>query len=364
MQYVYGRIYTESIPDDPNNIRIETLNRESKLIMSDHKKWNLVADIGGTNARFAVHDIDSDELSKVIVYSVANHPTFVGALQHLLIQLKQEKHWEPYPQKTCLAVASPVEQDRISFTNSGWTFTRSELAQTMKNSPVLVINDFSAVAWAIPHLRPFEWHQIGGSTSKTDKPIAILGPGTGLGMCNLVPAGDGYTVLAGEGGHIDFAPVTARQVAILQQLQTRFQRVSVERLLSGSGIVNIYQSLCALENVPRVHTSAQQITDTAMNKTDPLSVETLSIFCEVLGATASNQALIMNARGGVYVAGGIVPRILDFIKKSDFRSRFDDKGRFRGYVEQIPVRIILKEHLGLFGALQKIKHDNTVTELA
>lgn len=329
--------------------------------MNEHKDWNLVADIGGTNARFAVHDILSDELKKVVVLSVADHPTFMGALKHLLAQLKQDGSWTPFPLEACLAVACPVDRELISFTNSDWKFTRKDLAKALNNIPVQVINDFSAIAWSIPELKPFEWHQIGGLESRPDKPIAILGPGTGLGVCTLVPIEGGYKVVDGEGGHIDFAPVTSREVDILVELQKRYPRVSVERLLSGSGIVNIYQSLCAIENTFVSYQSPHEITEAAIETEDELAKEALSIFCRVLGSMASNLALISNARGGVYIAGGIVLRFLEFIQSSDFRLRFEDKGRFRSYVEHIPVRVILKQHLGLFGALQKIKHDKKST---
>lgn len=329
--------------------------------MTDHKSWNLVADIGGTNARFAVHDVASDELSKVIVMSVADHPTFMGALQHLLDQVRQEDHWKAFPLEACLAVACPVDRELISFTNSDWKFTHSELTETLHDIPVQVINDFSAVAWSIPELKPFEWHQIGGMNPKPDKPIAILGPGTGLGVCTLVPVKGGYKVVDGEGGHIDFAPVNSREIEILRVLKTRYERVSVERLLSGSGIVNIYQSLCAIDSTDVIHQSAQQITEAAIEVGDEVALETLSIFCQILGSTASNLALISNAKGGVYIAGGIVLRFLEFIQSSEFRHRFEDKGRFKSYVENIPVRVILKQHLGLFGALQKLKQDKSVS---
>lgn len=324
--------------------------------MAKLKSWNLVADIGGTNARFAVHDIEGDKLEKVVVLSVADHPTFLGALQHLLDLLQKDNEWNPYPLQTCLAVACPVEQELIKFTNSVWEFTREQVAKVLNNSPLHVINDFSAVAWSIPELKPYEWHQIGGHSAKPDKPVAILGPGTGLGMCTLVPTRDGYTVMAGEGGHIDFAPVTPRQGDILVHLGNKFKHVSVERLLSGSGIVNIYDSLCAIDGTETIFTSAQQITAAAIEEDNESARETLSIFCQVLGSTAGNLALITNAKGGVYIAGGIVPRFLEFILNSEFRQYFEDKGRFKSYLENIPIRVILKEHLGLFGAIQKLKN--------
>mgnify|MGYP001077023704 CR=1 FL=1 len=319
------------------------------------KSWNLVADIGGTNARFAVHDISNDELAEMFVLSVKQHPDFIAALKYVLHQIEQLKQWMPQPSAVCLAVACPVDQDLIRFTNSDWQFSRAGLGEMFGPITLEVINDFSAVAHTIPHLNPDEWHQIGGDQPVTDKPVVILGAGTGLGVCTLVPFGQQYIVVDGEGGHIDFAPVNEREMDILRVLKTRFQRVSVERLLSGAGIVNIYQALCTLDQTTIVHESAQEVTEAALNSGDQKALEALSVFCQVLGSTASNLALINGAKGGVYIAGGIVPRFLDFVVNSDLRKRFDDKGRFKAYVESIPLRVLLKNQPGLHGAMQKIK---------
>ncbi|MBL7000097.1 MAG: glucokinase [Gammaproteobacteria bacterium] len=323
--------------------------------MLELKNWNLVADIGGTNARFAVHDISNDDLAEIFVLSVKQQPDFIAALEHVLHQIEHLKQWQPQPSAVCLAVACPVDQDLIQFTNSDWQFSKAGLGELFGPIDVEVINDFSAVAHTIPHLKPDEWHQIGGDQPVADKPIAILGAGTGLGVCTLVPFGQHYIVVDGEGGHIDFAPVNEREMDILKVLKTRFQRVSVERLLSGAGIVNIYQALCHLDAVSGVHWSAREVTEAALNGVDEMALEALSVFCQILGSTASNLALINGAKGGVYIAGGIVPRFLDFVVNSDLRKRFDDKGRFSRYVESIPLRVLLKNQPGLHGAMQKIK---------
>ncbi len=322
--------------------------------MSDLKAWNLVADIGGTNARFAIQDLQSNELKNVIVLSVADHPTFLAALQHVLAHIQKLGEWKPLPQATCLALACPVDQETIDLTNSHWIFTRSQLSEALQQHPVHIINDFSAVAYSIPALKPFEWHQIGGHKPQPNAPIAILGPGTGLGVSTLLNDQDGIRVIEGEGGHIDFAAVNSREIDVFNELRKRFERVSVERLLSGAGIVNIYLALCDLEGANPDYHSEQEITRAAINAENYLAVEALSMFCQVLGSTAGNQALLTGARGGVYIAGGIAPRFIDFIENSDLRTRFEDKGRFRDYVKDIPIRIIVKQHLGLFGAMQKL----------
>ncbi|MBC8212593.1 MAG: glucokinase [Gammaproteobacteria bacterium] len=328
---------------------------KAKNTISVQKSWNLVADIGGTNARFAVHDISNDELAEIFVLSVKQQPDFIAALEHVLDQIRQLGQWQSSPSAVCLAVACPVDQDLISFTNSNWQFSKAALGELFGPIALEVINDFSAVAHTIAHLNPDEWHQIGGDQPVADKPIAILGAGTGLGVCTLVPFGKQYIVVDGEGGHIDFAPVNEREMGILRVLKTRFQRVSVERLLSGAGIVNIYQALCTLDQASIVHQSAQEVTEAALNSAEEKALEALSVFCQILGSTASNLALINGAKGGVYIAGGIVPRFLDFVVNSDLRQRFDDKGRFSRYVESIPLRVLLKNQPGLHGAMQKIK---------
>ena len=325
------------------------------IIMSNLKDWNLVADIGGTNARFAMHDIDSDELKNITVLSVAEYSSFIVALQHAISLLTESGQWKSVPAAVCLAVACPVYQDLIRFTNSHWTFSKTELSASLGHIPLDVINDFSAIAYSITALKADEWFQLGGGKARTEKPIAILGPGTGLGMCTLVPVDRGFVVLDGEGGNSDFAPATPQEIAILQELSTRFRHVSIENLLSGKGIINIYQALCKLESTSIVHTTARDISTAAMQGTDDMAVETLSVFCRILGATAGNLAMITGAKGGVYIAGGIPPKIIDFIANSECRSRFEDKGRFTSYVAEIPLRVLLKKQPGLNGALQKIK---------
>jgi len=323
--------------------------------MSDLKPWNLVADIGGTNARFAVHDISSDDIKNITVLSVEKYPHFLDALKVFIDQIKQKGCWGSLPGAACLAVACPVDGEVIRFSNSHWSFRKTELSQGLNNIKVDIINDFSAIAYSISSLLSEEWYQLGGGTPQADKPVAILGPGTGLGMCTMVPVDKGFLILDGEGGHIDFAPTSTQEVAILTELNKRFQRVSIERLLSGAGIINIYQALCKIKSAKEFHNTAQDISTAAINGKDKIAVEALSVFCRVLGSIAGNLAMITGAKGGVYIAGGIVPQIITFIDNSECRSRFEDKGRFESYVKQIPLRILLKDQPGLHGAMQKIK---------
>ncbi len=323
--------------------------------MSDLKPWNLVADIGGTNARFAIHDLNSDNIKSIIVLSVEKYPYFLTALKDVIDQIKQKGGREPLPRAACLAVACPVDGEIIRFSNSHWSFSKTELSQQLNNIKVDIINDFTAIAYSISSLQSDEWYQLGSGTPQADKPVAILGPGTGLGMCTLVPVEQGFVVLDGEGGNTHFAPATSQEIAILNELKTRFELVSIEHLLSGAGIVNIYQTLCKFQSTKfRYHTAAE-ISAAAVEGSDGLAIEALLVFCNILGATAGNLAMIMGARGGVYIAGGITPRIINFIDNSECRLRFEDKGQFQSYVKGIPLRVLLKDQPGLHGAVQKIK---------
>ncbi len=326
--------------------------------MPDVKAWNLVADIGGTNARFALHDIDRDKLTEINILSVASHASFIDGLQYYISIISKSGLWQKMPKAVCLAVACPVDQDIIRFTNSHWTFSKTELSEFLGHIPVDVINDFSAIAYSISAIKPDEWIALGGGTPMAGKPIAILGPGTGLGVCTLLPVEKGFKVLPGEGGHIDFAPSSYLEISILKELKNRYHHVSIERLLSGDGIVNIYQALSKIKSTKGTLNSAKEISTAALRGIDQLAVETLSVFCKILGATAGNLALITGAKGGVYIAGGIPPRIIDFLKESDCRVRFEDKGRFSPYVADIPLRVLLQDQPGLQGAIQKIKLGN------
>ena len=322
------------------------------------KPWNLVADIGGTNARFSVENCGNGELELVKAYSVSDHDAFTDALDHFLTDVKTLGDWEPLPDAACLAVACPVEIEQIRFTNSPWAFTRADVGALLGSRPLELINDFAAVGYAIPELTEQDWQQIGGGCSRADKPIAVLGPGTGLGVCAVVPNGSGAQVITGEGGHVDFAPVGTLEMSVLEQLNRCFERVSVERLLSGDGLVNLYNALAVVTHKPAELSTAAQISEVALRSTDTLANTTLQVFCRVLGSVAGDLALTFGALGGVYVAGGIVPRFVDFLTESDVRHRFESKGRFKSYLAEIPLRVVTREHLGLMGAAKRLNLRN------
>ena len=314
------------------------------------KPWNILADIGGTNARFAVQDCATGDFGLVASYSVDSFPEFDHALEHFLADVHDDGSWRPWPEKACFAVACAIEGDTLSFTNSPWSISRQRLSAALGHIDVALINDFVAVGQAIAGLGQSDYITLGGGTADHDKPIAVLGPGTGLGVCSVVNSGGHTKVVEGEGGRVDFAPVTDLEIQILQQLLPRFGHVSVERLLSGGGILNIYQALAAINETEVVCDSPEDVTSSALQGSDPLATQALQVFCEILGSVAGNLALTLGAKGGVYITGGIAPRIIDFIVQSDIRRRFEAKGRFDSYLAKIPLMVVCKPELGLQGA--------------
>ena len=312
-----------------------------------------MADIGGTNARFAVDAADGD-IEHVLRYAVADFESFDLALERLLTDVAASDEWRDLPAAACIAVACPPVGEVIRFTNSHWQIDRRRTAERLGLAAIEVINDFAAVGYAVSALRPEDWRQLGGGEALADHPIAIFGPGTGLGVCSVVPAGGRWQVISGEGGHVDFAPVDDVEIEVLRVLRARFGRVSYERLLCGAGIVNIFGALAELDGKPAELDTAAAITGAALAGGHDLAERTLDLFFAVLGSVAGNLALTLGAHGGVYIAGGIVPRLADLAAASRLRERFAAKGRLSGFIETIPLRLILRDNLGLFGAGRRL----------
>ncbi|MEM1403515.1 MAG: glucokinase [Pseudomonadota bacterium] len=324
------------------------------------QSWFLLADVGGTNARFAIADAATGNVTEEYHLSVADYPTFSSALAYVLEQVEQSPHWASLPSDGCLAVACPVEGDIVTFTNSAWVIDREDLQEQLSLPKLAVINDFEAQGHAAIALEAGDWVQLGEGFPKEGAPIAILGPGTGLGVCTVVPNDlGGYVVVPGQGGHVDFSPVDDLEIAILQTLMKRHPRVSAERLLSGIGLVNIHWALCQLKGVAQMEVTPAKLTEHALSGSDELARETVDVFFRVLGSVAGNLALTVGATGGVYIAGGIVPRLLEIARLGELRERFLAKGRLRDYLAPIPTRVMTRENAGLFGALQLIRNRTT-----
>ena len=320
------------------------------------QRWDLVADIGGTNARFAALREGQLESEFEFYHSVEEYPQFSDLIVKLRDEIALATGFVGAPHSVCLAVACPADAEHISFTNSHWEFTKTHLLEWFGCQNLVVINDFEAVAHGITELGPKDSIKIGGGEPQLHKPVGILGAGTGLGMAALISHSDGYHVLDTEGGHADFAPVGQRQMDVLTCLLESYKRVSLERVLSGKGIVNIYNAICQMEGTDPILTTPPDVVAAALASTNPQALTALYTFCESMGAAAGNLALTLGAKGGIYIAGGVVPRFSEFFVNSGFREKFEDKGRFATYLEPIPVYLVTHNKLGLLGAAKKLQN--------
>lgn len=303
----------------------------------------VIADVGGTNARFAV--AEKGTYSQLSHVEVSQYPSLQDALTAYLGKLPSTTR----PNEAAIAVAAPVFGDNISLTNHGWSFSIQELKRNLGLRSLQVFNDFAATAMAVPHLPQKDVFLVGPECPNAQGPIGILGPGTGLGVCSLIPHAGGWTVVPGEGGHVTLPTSTALEDQIAAFLRTRWSHVSAERVLSGSGLVNLYQALCSIEgNTPREFSPAD-VTDHAIKKTDDTCVKAFEHFCAFLGTVAGDLALTIGATGGVYIAGGILLRFREAFAASAFRERFESKGRFQRFLSGIPTRLVLEESPALLG---------------
>lgn len=309
--------------------------------MPDVRTARVLGDVGGTNARFAWQDFDAAPLRDIATIPTADHPTLAAALAHYLRGLGRAA-----PPWCAIGIANPITGDRVQMTNSHWSFSIEAVRRELGFERFVVINDFTALALAIPDLPKDELRQLGGGAAVAGTPLGLIGPGTGLGVSGLVPSPEAgrWVALQGEGGHVTLAASNARETAVLQVLRERFGHASAERAVSGQGLEALRDALCALDGIPAVCAlSAAEVSQRALAASDPQCVEALDLFCAFLGNVAGNLALTLGARGGVYIGGGIVPKLGNAFAHSRFRANFEDKGRFRAYLEAIPVYVIHAE---------------------
>ncbi|MCB1756304.1 MAG: glucokinase [Gammaproteobacteria bacterium] len=303
----------------------------------------LLADIGGTNARFALLLADRS-ISRQHVLPTSDYPDFVQAVRAYL-------EWAGQPRivDAAVAIANPVSGDRLDMTNHDWSFSIEESRRQLGLQRLIFKNDFTALAMSIPSLSLADYYQVGGAKAVEGEQIAVLGPGTGLGVSGLVPADGRWIPLESEGGHVSLSPGNPRECAILEECWQRFGHVSAERLVSGMGLQNLYQVISKLDGKKPAELSPAQITDKALQGSDSCCEEALQTFCGLLGSVAGNLALTLAALGGVYIGGGIVPRLGDYFAASTFRHRFEQKGRFSAYLQAIPVFVIQRDNPALLG---------------
>ncbi len=302
----------------------------------------LLADIGGTNARFALQT-GPGRFDNIEVLACAAHATLADAIGTYLDGPEARALAPDGIRHAAIAIANPVEGDVVSMTNHHWSFSISELRARRDLATLLVVNDFAALAMALPHLQAGQRERVGGGVELEDRPIGLIGPGTGLGVSGVVPAGGGrWIALAGEGGHASFAPANRDEVVILEALWEEFGHVSSERLLSGMGLELIHRALCGQR------LAAPEITRRALDGSSACR-RTVESFCAILGSVAGNVALTLGATGGMYIGGGIVPRLGTLFTESAFRARFEDKGRLSGYLARIPTWVITEPYPALAG---------------
>ena len=319
----------------------------------------LIGDIGGTNARFAIANTGTPGFTCEQTYQCADFATVVDAIRHYLDQTGM-----PSPKGICLAVAGPVVDEQVKLTNNHWTISASQLRQEFGIEAVRLLNDFEAIAYSVPHISPEEMLSIGSlKPGLLDSPhftVAVLGPGTGLGAVGLRRYEEHYIAIVSEASHGGFAPETVEQVELLTVLRERFGRVSSERLVSGSGLENLYWGLTQIHAGKPAQLSASEIVLARIDKSDPLASKAVELFYQILGQVAGDLALTLGASDGIYIAGGISQRYPELLVNSGFRAGFESKGRHRVLMERIPTQLIKHKQPGLLGAssyVQSVMND-------
>jgi glucokinase len=304
----------------------------------------LLADIGGTNIRFALLPPGSGLPMQELNLVCAQFDGLEQAARHYLAEVGN-----PAITEAAIDVATAITGDLVKLTNSPWAFSVEQTRRQLGLQRLVLVNDFTALALALPHLAAGELHKVGRGEAVPGAPFALIGAGTGLGVSGLLPVREGWIPIQGEGGHTAFSPMDEREDDVLGILRARFGHVSTERLASGPGLVNVYRALCVLEHVTPRELEPQQVAERGMGGTDALCVEALTMFCGVLGTAAANLVVTLGARGGLYIGGGIVPKLGEWFEHSPFRPRFEHKGRFSSYLAAVPSFVILAENPALRG---------------
>ena len=317
----------------------------------------LLGDIGGTNARFGWQALANGPIERVQVLPCAEHSSLLEAAQTYLRDQAMSA-----PPCAAFGIANPVTGDQVAMTNHHWKFSVTALREGLGVSRFLLLNDFTALALSLTQLPESSKVQVGGGNAAPNAAIGLIGPGTGLGVSGLFPVGyqNKWMPIAGEGGHVSLTASTQHEFAAIQQLQKRYGHVSAERVISGAGLVDLYHALCDLkEGHGREITTPADVLERAHEVPTSTANEALAMFCGFLGSVAGDLALTLGARGGIYIGGGIVPRMGERFASSPFRERFESKGRFKKYLQDVPTWVI---HSPVSPALQGASEALSLTQ--
>ncbi len=318
--------------------------------------YAILGDIGGTNTRLAMADAPNAALHNIQYFENKDFKNLDQIIAEYLdrSQLSQQGA----VQNAALAVAAPIKRDQVNLTNVGFNFSQQDYIKQFGFKRLNVINDFTALAYCLPHMQQEDLIKIGGGEIEKNANKLVIGPGTGMGMAALIPCLRDDVVhwhpIPSEAGHSTFSPNSEREFALLTMLKKHYYRISIERLISGIGIKTIYDTLAEIDGIAIKNFSPADISNLALAGEDLLAVESLNLFCSILGRVAGDHCLHFSAFGGVYIAGGIIPKILPFFLKSDFRKVFENKGRMAEFTGSIATQLIIHKTPALVGALASL----------
>jgi glucokinase len=316
---------------------------------SSDNTLRLVADVGGTNARFGLLRGANGLPEQERTLSTAGYPGIDAAIEDYLRQVNAGM-----PLEAAIAIANPITGDVVKMSNCPWTFSIEAMRTKLGLERLLLLNDFTALAMSLPVIPTAQLQQVGGGTPVSNCPVGLIGAGTGLGVSGLIPFKDGWIPLSSEGGHVTLCAGCDREANIIAATRQIYPHVSAERLISGMGLVNLYNAIAELESAIPENLTAAQVAERGLAAEDRLCREALETFCALLGSIAGNLALTLGARGGLYIGGGIVPRLGDYFARSPFRKCFESKGRFESYVGAIPTYVIRAANPALLGAAMSL----------
>jgi len=310
-------------------------------------KYNLVADVGATNARFALTQVDLPDLQNIMVLPCADYPSLEAAVSAYLASTKAAG----LISKACIAIAGTVHLPQFSLANNHWHVNKEKVNETL-GIHALWVNDFTAQAWAMSKITTKDLLLVKQGQAVSQGNRLVMGPGTGIGVAGLIAHDSGWLPVMGEGGHVGFAPTNKLQLQVLEYMWREYEHVSTERLLSGSGMMDLYRAVAHIKSMePSLSHPADILQQAQLVSPDELACQTLCIFCEMLGNAVANEALAFGAVGGVYLTGGILPRMQKFLLSSGFIQSFTNKGRTSAYLQQIPIYLCIAEQPGLQGAV-------------